>query len=80
MSQLPSAHHTLKFFQLVGGGVCLCRTAHGTWLRVSSTALEEELEVLDFVEWLKEYFVSLEWFPPFLRFLASLITCIVGNS
>ena len=43
-----------------------------------STALEEELKVLDFVPWLKYYyFVLLDYFPFFLRFLASLIKFIL---
>ena len=38
------------------------------------TALEEELKVLDFVQWLSyHYFALFEYFPLFLNFLISLI-------
>ena len=45
-----------------------------------SIALEEELEVLDFVLWLNYcYFVLLDCFPLFLYFLTSLITLALWN-
>ena len=31
-----------------GGGFSICKTAHRIWLRVSSTALEEGLSILDY--------------------------------
>ena len=44
-------------------GFSSCRTAPSTWLRILSVALEEELKILDFVEWLKYYyFVLLDCF------------------
>ena len=43
-----------------------------------STALEEELNVLDFVQWLKYYyFLLFDCFPFFLPFLTSLIRFIL---
>ena len=46
MSWLQSGHHGVNFFHLMGVSVSM--TAHGIWLRVLSTAPEEELKVLDF--------------------------------
>ena len=36
----------INFFHLVGASVS--KTAHRTWLRILSTAFEEELKILDF--------------------------------
>ena len=48
MSWPQSGHHAVNFFLLVGVSVSY-KTAHRIWLRILSTALEEELKVLDFV-------------------------------
>ena len=39
--------HTATFSHL--GGFSICKTAQGTWLRIFSIVLEEELKVHDFV-------------------------------
>ena len=50
------------------------------WLRILSIALEGELNVLDFVQWLNYYyFVLLDCFPLFLHFLTSLIELLFGT-
>ena len=60
------------------GGFSTCKTAPRTWLRVLSIVLEEELKVLDFVEWLNYYYlVLLDCFPFSLDFLTSLIKLII---
>ena len=52
-----------------GGGFSTCKTAPRTWLRILSVVLEEELKVLDFVEWLNYYYsVLLDRFPFFSVF------------
>ena len=43
-----SGQHAVTFLP-PAGGFSLCKTAPRTWLRTVSTALEEELKVLDFV-------------------------------
>ena len=50
------------------------------WLRILSTALEEELKVLNFVLWLNYYYFILLVFPLFLHFLTSLIKFALWNS
>ena len=50
-------------------------------LRILSTALEEELEVLGFVLWPNHYyFVLLDCFLLFLHFLTSLVKFALWNS
>ena len=54
------------------------KTAHGRWLRILSLFLEEELKILDFVQWLNYYyFVLFDSFPLLLHFLISLIKFIL---
>ena len=49
MSWLQSGQYVVKFFHLgVGVGFSIYKTAHRMWLRIWSTALEEEPKVLDF--------------------------------
>ena len=56
-----------------GGGFSTCKRASGTQLRILSVVLEEELKVLDFVEWLNYYdSVLLDCFPCSQYFLTSL--------
>ena len=51
------------------------------WLRTLSIALEEELNLLDFILWLNYYsFVFLEYFHLFLHFLTTLIQFALWNS
>ena len=51
------------------------------WLRIVSIALEEELKVLDLVEWRKYYYFVLLDFSPFvLYFLTSLVKSTLWNS
>ena len=47
MSWLVSGHRVVNFFHLVG--VSICETAARTRLEMLPIALEEELEVLDYV-------------------------------
>ena len=56
------------------GGPSICKTAHKMWLRILSVALEEELRVLDFSQWLNyHYLASFDCFPLLLSVLTSLI-------
>ena len=48
MSWLVSGHHVVNFLHLVG--VSICKTAPRTWMGMLHIALEEELEVLDYVQ------------------------------
>ena len=60
--------HTVDFLHLRGFGTC--NTAARTRLRIFSLVLEEELKVLDLVEWLNCYYsVLLDCFPSSLYFL-----------
>ena len=60
------------------GGFSICETAHRMWLGMLSTALEEELKVPDFAEWLNSYYLlSFHCFPLFLYILTSLIKLIL---
>lgn len=44
---VQSGHHIVNFFHLVGG-FSIYKTAHRTWLRICSIALEKGLKALDF--------------------------------
>ena len=56
-----------------GRGFSICKTAQRTWLRMLSIVLGEELKVLDFIEWLNDYFVLLDCSLFFLHCLTSQI-------
>ena len=56
------------------GGFSTCKTAPRTQLRILSIVLEEELMVLDFVEWLNYYYVLFSSFSVFSHFSDSLTT------
>ena len=62
----------LMFFNWCGFQ-CLQNSSR-VWLRIFSIVFEEELKVLDLVEWLNYYyFVLLDSFPLCLHFLTSMI-------
>ena len=69
-------HQAVNSFHLVG--ISISAKKLETWLRILSIALEEELNSLNFVEWLNYYyFVLLDCFPLFLYFPISLIKFIL---
>lgn len=83
----PFGSHQSGVSELVGSsqltsstpwGLQYLQTPQRTRLRIRSVVLEEELEVLDFVEGLNSYyFVLLDCLPFSLRFLTSLIEFIL---
>ena len=66
--------HTVNFF-LPTGGFSTCKTAPRTWLRILSIIFEEELKVLDFVEWLNDHYSVLPDCFPF-----SLLPHVSGST
>ena len=46
MSWVQSGHHVVNFPP--GGGFSIYKTAHRTWLRILSIALEKEIKALDY--------------------------------
>ena len=54
-------------------GFSVCKTAHRIWLRILSIALEKELKVLDFLQWLTCYYCVLFDCFPFHSAFFSLI-------
>ena len=63
---------------LLDEGFTICKTAPRTWLRILSIVIDEELNVLDFVEWLNYYYsVWLHSFPFPLYVLTSLSQLIL---
>ena len=65
-SWVPSGHLVVNFSTWGFGAY---KTAHRIWPRMSSTALEEELKVLDAAWWLHYYcLVSFDCFPLFQHF------------
>ena len=86
----PSGSNWSGVYVLVGNieltsstrwGLNTCKTAPRTWIRVLFIGLEEELKLLNFVEWLNYYYSNLFnyflffFFP--LYFLTSLIKFIL---
>ena len=65
----------------LGRGFSIYKIVQRTWLRILPIALEEEVKVFDFIEWLNYYyFILLDYIPLFLHFLTSLVKFILWNS
>ena len=65
----------------LGRGFSIYKIVQRTWLRILPIALEEEVKVFDFIEWLNYYyFILLDYIPLFLRFLTSLLKATIWKS
>ena len=63
----------------LGRGFSIYKIVQRTWLRILPIALEEEVKVYDFTEWLNYYyyFILLDYIPLFLHFLTSLLKATI---
>ena len=65
----------------LGRGFSIYKIVQRTWLRILPIALEEEVKVFDFIEWLNYYyFILLDYIPLFLHFLTSLLKATIWKS
>ena len=65
----------------LGRGFSIYKIVQRTWLRILPIALEEEVKVFDFIEWLNYYyFILLDYIPLFLHFLISLLKATIWKS